>query len=370
MEESSGLPEGYWGKLYLLWQGTEVSASWGRLIRKRSPTAEGLLLMVLLPQGLAISVSARPYGVVIPTGFEPVADRLEICCSIQLSYGTNAGYKSTISTVSFQIVSVYLPYWNFLSNIHMKLPLRLEPVIDTVYKLVPARPARRLSEELDSEKLKEIVAENPAHFAAREALADRLVAQNRIEEACQVRLDGCMLVCELMDATDDEFVTLDWEDSYTAQALTMVYDSAEDHFMIGDFEMAAAMLELLQDRDPEDHLNASALLIYCYIALQEWELFDDTAELLAADDLAARLARYWADFMRHPDGREQLRDRMKRDDPALFGEWSGREHEISPRYQEDIASRRPSPAAQARRLWLHTEPLRRELPEFVQFLEA
>lgn len=41
---------------------------------------------------------------VIPTGFEPVADRLEICCSIQLSYGT-IGCKSNISDVGFQIGS-------------------------------------------------------------------------------------------------------------------------------------------------------------------------------------------------------------------------------------------------------------------------
>ncbi len=26
---------------------------------------------------------------VVPTGFEPMTHRLEICCSIQLSYGTN-----------------------------------------------------------------------------------------------------------------------------------------------------------------------------------------------------------------------------------------------------------------------------------------
>ena len=30
-----------------------------------------------------------PSSLVIPAGFEPTTDRLEICCSIQLSYGTS-----------------------------------------------------------------------------------------------------------------------------------------------------------------------------------------------------------------------------------------------------------------------------------------
>ena len=60
------------------------------------------------------SNDAETISKVIPTGFEPVADRLEICCSIQLSYGTLTGYKSNISDAGFQIrkrifVSLYHP---------------------------------------------------------------------------------------------------------------------------------------------------------------------------------------------------------------------------------------------------------------------
>ncbi len=252
----------------------------------------------------------------------------------------------------------------------MKIPLRLEPVIDTVYKLVPARAAHRLPENADDNRLREILATHPAHFAARELLADRLTAGGRIGEACQLRLDGCMLVSDLLDETDDDLLTLDWEDPYTAQALSMVYDSAADHFMIGDFEMAAAMLELLADRDPEDHLNASELLAFCYAALEEWELFDETAALLPADALATRLAAYWAEFRRTAEPTVAIRETMRRDDPALYKEWTAAEHEISPEYLADIESRRPTAAAEARRLWLRTEPLWRAFPEFTAYLKA
>lgn len=46
-----------------------------------------------------------PLPDVTPTGFEPVADRLEICCSIQLSYGAPRfrSCKSNISVAPFQI---------------------------------------------------------------------------------------------------------------------------------------------------------------------------------------------------------------------------------------------------------------------------
>ncbi len=47
----------------------------------------------------------------IPTGFEPVADRLEICCSIQLSYGTLSiaycGAKITFRTVVSKSVVIF-----------------------------------------------------------------------------------------------------------------------------------------------------------------------------------------------------------------------------------------------------------------------
>ena len=295
-----------------------------------------------------------------------MADRLEICCSIQLSYGT-IGCKSNISGLGFQIGS-YLclckkPY-------SMKSPLRLEPVIDTVYKLVSERPCRRLSEDAGIEALQETLAVNPAHFAARELLVDKLTDDGKIRQACQLRLDGCMLLSDLLEATDDDFITLEWEDPFTAQALSMAYDSAADHFMIGDFEMAAAMLEMLADRDPEDHQNAAELLVFCYAALEEWELFDETAEMLPEDMLSTQLAKYWAAFRRGETTPAAIRETMKLRAPALYKEWTEAGHEISPEYLSDIESRRPTASAEARRLWLRTESLWRAFPEFTDALNA
>lgn len=252
----------------------------------------------------------------------------------------------------------------------MKSPLRLEPVIDTVYKLVPERPCRRLLEDADENTLLETLATNPAHFAARELLADRLTAEGKIGEACQVRLDGCQLLADLIDETDDDFITLEWEDPFTAEALSMSYDSAMDHFMIGDFEMAAAMLEMLADRDPEDHLNAAELLAFCYAALEEWELFDETAEMLPGDALSTQLARYWAAFRRGSMSAVEVSEAMKEDAPALYKEWTATGHEISPEYLSDIESRWPTASAEARRLWLRTESLWRAFPEFTDALKA
>lgn len=249
----------------------------------------------------------------------------------------------------------------------MKHPIRLEPVIDTVYRLVPVRPVRRLPDHADETALREMLTANPAHFAAREALADRFSASGRVGEACQLRLDGCRLVSDLLDETDDEFVTLDWEDPYTALALAMVYDSAEDHFVIGDFEMAAAMLELLADRDPEDHQNGTALLTFCYGALEEWELFDETAAMLAPEAPATRLARYWGDFRRDIPG---VRETMRRDDPVLFREWTATSHEMSSEIQHDFEPSRLAKTADARRLWLRTESLWRAFPEFADYLRG
>lgn len=247
----------------------------------------------------------------------------------------------------------------------MKRLLRLEPVIDTIYKLRSTMPIRRVAEAAGEELLREVLALNPANFDVRERLADRLSAQGKFQEACQLRLDGCMLVSDLMEESDDECVVLDWEDPYTAQALTMVYDSAEDHLMIGDFELATAMFEMLMDRDPEDHLNASERLAYCYVALEEWELYDETVEQFSPEGIEGRLVRYWAAFRRGDEAPEAVWQAMQRDDGALFREWTADEHAVTPEYLAAIASKRASAEVEARRLWLRTEPFWREFPEFL-----
>ena len=250
----------------------------------------------------------------------------------------------------------------------MKNPMRLEPIIDTVYKLVPSHPLRRIPEPADERSLAELLAAAPAHFAAREALANRYTEKGRLAEACQLRWEGAKSVCDLLEEADDEFIVLDWEDDYTALALTMVYDSAVDHFTIGDFEVATAMWELLLDCDPEDHLNASEWLVFCYIVLDEWELFDETASLLPEEALSTRLAKYWAAFRHQTLSPAEIRTAMEREAPALYKEWTTSEHEITPDYLSDIKSRRPTASAEARRLWLRTEALWREFPEFTAAL--
>lgn len=249
----------------------------------------------------------------------------------------------------------------------MKNLLRLEPVIDTLFKIVPDRPARKLPEDATKELLQETLAANEAHFGAREMLADLLTAAGDVERACQLRLEGAVMVSELFEEEDLETV-LDWEDPFTALALSVVYDSAMDHFVIGDLEMAAAMLELLADRDPEDHLNAAELLAFCYAAFEEWELFDELANALPSDLPATRLLNYWAAFLKSPDQAKIIREDMKRETPALYKEWTADGHDISEEYLRDIESRRPSAGAEARRLWLRTEQLWRLYPAFTTTL--
>ena len=48
-----------------------------------------------------------------------------------------------------------------------------------------------------------------------------------------------------------------------APALELIRASAIDHFLINDFEMSAALLELLLELDPEDHLRG----VNCWLSI-------------------------------------------------------------------------------------------------------
>ena len=90
---------------------------------------------------------------------------------------------------------------------------------------------------------------------------------------------------------------LEWEDSNTRAALEVIHASAIDHFLINDFEMSTAMLELLLELDPEDHLEAIILLAFNYLAMEEYELFDEVSNDISDKYACKEVLTMWMPFM-------------------------------------------------------------------------
>ena len=99
-------------------------------------------------------------------------------------------------------------------------------------------------------------------FAAILARSRTCERQGDVEQACNLRYEG---VKKLMDLIPDEDeVQLDWEEEENQSVLELLKRSAIDHFLVGDFEMAAGMMEMLLDivpgRPPRNYQAAGILL--------------------------------------------------------------------------------------------------------------
>ncbi len=206
------------------------------------------------------------------------------------------------------------------------------------------------------------------HFGRELERSQELERQGDIEAACNVRYDAVRQLMELIpDSTDIE---LDWEDRDSRDAMLVINYSAIDHFLLGDFEMAAAMLEMLLELDPEDHLDASVQLAYSYVALEEWELFDevinDVNDKLADKDILV----LWSEFRREgklPEG--ELRH-FKRSFKPYYDEFTAAEHPVDEAYLADIRGENPSKKALAREHWIQVEHLWKLFPGFIEALSA
>ena len=146
--------------------------------------------------------------------------------------------------------------------------------------------------------------------------------------------------------------------------------SAIDHFLINDFEMSAALLELLLELDPEDHLEGSELLAFDYLAMDEQELFDEVINDVSDKYASREILLLWSAFRRGgklPEGELQ---RFKTRFAPYFAEFTAEEHPADETYLCDIESERPSLRAQARELWLQTENLWCLWPGFIGALRA
>ena len=213
----------------------------------------------------------------------------------------------------------------------------------------------------------EVVGEGPYDFARVLDRARKMQEAGDVEGACNERFRAFQRLAELIP--DDEEVNLEWTHRNSRAALELVRASAIDHFLINDFEMSAALLELLLELDPEDHLEGSELLAFDYLAMDEQELFDEVINDVSDKCASRELLLLWSAYRR--DGRlpEGELKRFRTRFAPYFVEFTAAEHPADETYLRDIESERPSQAAQARELWLQTENLWTLWPGFVEALQ-
>ena len=201
------------------------------------------------------------------------------------------------------------------------------------------------------------------NFVRHNEAIEALVKEGRYDEACEARYEAFQLLVDALP--EDEAMPLRWEHANSRAAVSVLYGSAVDHFRIGDLEMAMAQLELLLDCDPEDHFEAVNLLALCYVAMEEWELFEDLSIDLTDKSAEAVVARLWASYRSEGEVDKSLLSLLKSRHKAYYEELCLEEHPDDEAFRRDIESERPSQRAEAREWWLLTEPLWREFSEFL-----
>ena len=204
------------------------------------------------------------------------------------------------------------------------------------------------------------------NFVRSKSSIDRLVSEGDYNGACEARYEAFLALAEALP--EDEAMPLSWNHANSRAAVSILYGSAVDHFRIGDLEMAMAQLELLLDCDPEDHFEGVNLLALCYIAMQEWEAFDDLVIDLTDKSAEAVVARLWAQFVRTGRLDTALVKLLSSRHKAYYEELRSDEHPDDETFRREISSERPTPSAEAREWFLLTEPLWREFPEFLETL--
>ena len=204
------------------------------------------------------------------------------------------------------------------------------------------------------------------NFVKHNEHIDALIAEGRYAEACEARYEAFGILADALP--EDEAMPLRWEHDNSRAALAILYGSAVDHFRIGDLEMCMAQLEILLECDPEDHFEGVNLLALCYIAAEEWEVYDDLLIDLTDKSAEAVVARLWAHYRRTGAMDAELLKLLRSRHKASYEELLLEEHPDDEVFRRDITSDRPSQQAEAREWWLLTEPLWSEFPEMIEKL--
>ena len=191
--------------------------------------------------------------------------------------------------------------------------------------------------------------------------------EHLVEDACNERFKAFQRIVELIP--DEEEIILEWNHDNTRSALETIAASAVDHFLINDFEMAAGMIELLLELDPEDHTESITTLAFCYVAMEEYELFDEVINDISDKSPAKHLLLMWAAFRQTgiiPEGEMWVMSYRYR---FFLNEFRSDEHPADEDYMSGMQRESPTQISLARQLWLQTENLWELHPDFIAALK-
>ena len=212
----------------------------------------------------------------------------------------------------------------------------------------------------------EIEGQGPWNFHRALQQARRLQEEGKMEQACRERYHAVQRLLDLLP--EEEMLALEWNHANTRAGMELLYLSMIDHFLIGDLELSAALGECLLDCDPEDHLEATTHLAFIYLAMQEFDSFEELLPDLSEKDPERPLLLLWASWMQHGELDRAALSLLKSRFAPWYEEFRCEEHPADEAFLRDISSERPSASARARELWLKTENLWMQHPDFVEAL--
>lgn len=218
-----------------------------------------------------------------------------------------------------------------------------------------------------------VVTDDPEGFYDFRAAIDASRLKERsgdMEGACNLRYEAFRRLYDLLP--EGEETILDWHDAPTRAAVELADYSAIDHFLIGDWEMAAGMFELVLEIDPEDHLESTTRLAYTYLAMGEYDSFDDIINDISDKYADRQVLMLWSEWRRTGRLPESNMVRFMNRYNAYYLEFTASEerHAVTSEYLADIDSEHPTQQALARELWLQTEHLWLLFPDFIEALKA
>lgn len=187
-----------------------------------------------------------------------------------------------------------------------------------------------------------------------------------IEGACNLRYEAFRRLYDLLP--EGEETILDWHDAPTRAAVELANYSGIDHFLVGDWEMAAGIFELVLEIDPEDHLESTTRLAYTYVAMGEFDSFDEVVNDISDKYADRQVLMLWSEWRRGGQLPEGNLIRFRTRFAPYFREFIAADHPVTPEYLADIDGDRPSSEALACELWLQTEHLWLLFPDFIEAL--